>query len=501
MIPVVVRASYALLVTLCFVLLAPCAVAAATIMTAASLSATPNNGAVLTLEFAQPPQFGLAGRGTNDVTLTFVDTQAPRLPVLQGAGSVQGVDFSPIGPNLIVRLHLTAPLRIGINRVGARVVVIIPAGPGAAAPAPSAPPVIAPARPPANGRVTELISLKYADVSEIVGILVAGQQIAPNDVFAPQPSSLGTPNFGSSGGIYGSAGGFSQVGTGLTAAPGQNPAAYGGNGQSVGQRITDAIAIDRRLNAIVVSGTAPEVADLRAQIAQLDVPLPSVLLETQIVELTESAAKNIGIDYTNNNVLGSAQFGIKSGGVPQGAINLQAAIYDQVLRGGGQILARPQIVAQSGSSASILTGDALPIITSITFAGSSPVVQQQVQYINIGVNLQIQPRITSDGFVTSHIYSEVSSVTGYVQSFPQISQRVATTSATVRDGEAFVIGGLIQENELNSLTKIPGFGDLPLLGGLFRHRSDQHTRTNLYIVVTPRIIGRAPANTPSEQVR
>ena len=166
------------------------------------------------------------------------------------------------------------------------------------------------------------------------------------------------------------------------------------------------------------------------------------------------------------------------------------------------MLARPQIVAQSGTSASILTGDALPILSSITYAGSAPVVQQQVQYVNVGVNLQIQPRITTDGYVTSHIYSEVSSVTGYTGSYPQISQRVASTTATVRDGESFVIGGLIQENEINNLAKIPGLGDLPLIGSIFRTRHDSMSRTNLYIVVTPKIVRRPsdvmqPAGLPS----
>ena len=169
-------------------------------------------------------------------------------------------------------------------------------------------------------------------------------------------------------------------------------------------------------------------------------------------------------------------------------MNLQAAVYDLVRRGAGRILARPQIVAQNGFPASILTGDALPIITNVTSFGVSTITQQQVQYVQVGVNLQIQPRISTDGRVTAHIFAQVSSVTGYVQGFPQISQRVATTKTTVKDGEPFFIGGLVQESELRSIEKIPGVGDLPLIGPLFRLRREMRSSQNLYILVTPHVI-------------
>lgn len=120
-----------------------------------------------------------------------------------------------------------------------------------------------------------------------------------------------------------------------------------------------------------------------------------------------------------------------------------------------------------------------------------------MNYVNVGVNLQIQPRVSSDGFVTSHIYSEVSSVTQFIQGVPQISQRTATTTATVRDGESFVIGGLLQDNEIRNLTKLPFIGDIPLIGVFFRHVNTSHTQTNLYIVVTPHVVAESvPPNAP-----
>ncbi len=222
----------------------------------------------------------------------------------------------------------------------------------------------------------------------------------------------------------------------------------------------------------------------------------SVVLETVFVELTEVGARNIGIDLNNaNGQIGTAAYTLATGDFPSisnthpnGAqvVNLQAAIYAQISKGQGRIISRPRIAAQNGSTAKIITGDALPILTSIALSGVNA-VQQQVQYVNVGVTLQIAPRVSDDGYVSSHIFAVVSSVTGYSQGYPTISQREASTSATVRDGESFVIGGLTQEAELGNHVKVPGLGDIPVLGLLFGVDHSSKTKTELYVVVTPHV--------------
>lgn len=121
------------------------------------------------------------------------------------------------------------------------------------------------------------------------------------------------------------------------------------------------------------------------------------------------------------------------------------------------------------------------------------------QYVNVGVHLQIKPDVSS-GYVTSTIVAEVSDVTGFIQgNIPQISQRQTITTARVRDGESFVIGGLLQDNEIRNASKIPIIGDLPLLGELFRFQTSTHQETNLYIIVTPRVrIDGAESAAPPE---
>ncbi len=264
---------------------------------------------------------------------------------------------------------------------------------------------------------------------------------------------------------------------------------------SLGQSFANGLAIDRRLNAIWITGTPDRIARVKAQIALIDIPVDLVILETQFVELTEQGARDIGINFNNS----SRQ--IATGSVTTGAENpfaenikaiipsfrIEAALYAQIQKGEGRIVSRPRIAAQSGSTAKIITGDALPILTSITLSGVNG-VSQQVQYVNVGVTLQIAPRVSSDGFVTSQIYGVVSSVTGYSEGYPTISQREAETSASVRDGETFVIGGLTQDNVISTKSKVPILGDIPLLGQAFRYEKSTSNKTELFIVITPRIV-------------
>jgi general secretion pathway protein D len=340
---------------------------------------------------------------------------------------------------------------------------------------------------PTLGYKLTVVPLRYADVSEIVGILVGNMSVKPNDGFAPQE-----PNFGSAGlqSYYGGAGSYSGSATGSTIS------GFGPSVEPLGQTVSPTISIDRRLNAIVLRGEPALVAAIRDEIAKLDVPVPSVVLETEFVELTEVGARNLGLDFNNaNNQIATGSY-VFAKGFPglsdtpkQGGVtaNFQFALYAQIAKGEGRIVSKPRISAQSGTTARIVTGDALPILTSIALSGVNA-VQQQVQYVNVGVTLQIAPRVSDDGFVTSHVFAVVSSVTGYSQGYPTISQREATTSATVKDGDIFVIGGLTQESTIANRSKLPLLGDIPLVGKVFDTEHTSKTKRDLYIVVTPHIV-------------
>ena len=404
-------------------------------------------------------------------------------------GLVRSIKYEATDTGMAVRFNVAAPAKVEAKQSAPdRLLVTVTRLSGAEAigsrPVDSAGDIVVPATglppallPPPGQDGFELVMLKYADVSEIVGLLTDGVTVAPNNVFIRRE-----PGFGSLGN--------SQTTTYSTT---QGQAAQ--EEKPLGQSVGSGLAIDRRLNAIWIKGAPDYIEWVKAQIAKIDIPVDSVILETQFVELTESGARNIGIDFANTN----GQIGV--GTITTGSFNpfdveprsflpsgqIQAAIYAQIAKGEGKILSKPRIAAQSGSTAKIITGDALPILTSITLSGVNG-VSQQVQYVNVGVTLQIAPRVSPDGYVTSHIYGVVSSVTGFQQGYPTISQREAETSASVRDGETFVIGGLTQENYLKNKSRVPILGSIPLIGEAFKLEKSSRSTTELYIVITPHIV-------------
>jgi len=437
----------------------------------------------------QEPQYAPVNTTPSQPQLLMRATlRSPRVPERSRfKGLVRSTSFLQSESGLLFRIETGAPARLTVEPAGPQTVQVTvtrlsdaeaigvrPIGSSAeeVTPATDLPEYV----DYSYGDSYELVFLKYADVSEIIGLL-AGEAIQPNNIFIRRE-----PGFGS----------IANINQPNYVSP-QNQAQQ--ESLPLGQSFGNGLAIDRRLNAIWITGTPDRIERVKKQIELIDVPVDSVILETQFVELTEQGVRNLGIDLNNANgqiavgtieTGGNLPFGLDPNDVlPSGAI--QAAIYAQVLKGEGRIVSRPRIAAQSGSTAKIITGDALPILTSIALSGVNA-VSQQVQYVNVGVTLQIAPRVSGDGFVTSQIYGVVSSVTGYSQGYPTISQREAETSASVRDGETFVIGGLTQENSLSTKSKVPVLGDIPLVGNLFKVDRSTRTKTELYIVITPHIV-------------
>jgi general secretion pathway protein D len=437
------------------------------------------------------PDFATVNNNPSQPSLLMRATlRAPRIPGRDNhRGLVRSTRFDIGDGNLLMRFDTAAPAEVSAEKVGAlsiKVTVqkVSEAEATGIQPIGSAQDEVAKASDLGGADYYnpndsyELVFLKYADVSEVIGLLVEGTTIEPNNVFIRREPGFGSPGANNQNNIYNN-----------------NQTQTAKEDRPLGQSFGNGLAIDRRLNAIWVRGSPERIQSIKQQIALIDVPVDSVILETQFVELTENGARNLGIDLTNSSgqiAVGTVDtgsflpFGLDPNTIlPSGA--LQAAIYAQIQKGEGRIVSRPRIAALSGSTAKIITGDALPILTSITLSGVNG-VSQQVQYVNVGVTLQIAPRVSSDGFVTSQIYGVVSSVTGYSQGYPTISQREAETSASVRDGETFVIGGLTQENSLTTKSKVPLLGDVPLVGNLFKLEKSTRSKTELYIVITPHIV-------------
>jgi general secretion pathway protein D len=450
----------------------------------------------LTVTFSPTtPDYRVVGNDTRHITLHLLNTGGTPASSSLGTQLLHSAIVQPSGLDLDIIIETAANAHVTVRRSSATTLVAEirdSRAPNAATAAHVADgyaqpdaglPVVT--DPPPGQDDYVMIPLKYADVSEVVGLLSDGVTIKSNDSFTPQE-----PGFGSQGMNNGAP------------APNTQPSV---DDKPLGQAVDSSIAVDRRLNAIWIKGSPAHIARVKAEIAEIDQPVVSVMLETEIVELTETGASALGLDFANSNgsvAVGTyqtgqyvtASYGSGVSRLASGA--LQAALYAQIQKGQGKIISSPRIAAQSGSSAKIITGDALPILTAITLSGVNG-VSQQVQYVNVGVTLQIAPRVSADGDVTSHVFCVVSSVTGYSQGYPTISQRNAETSATVHDGQSFVIGGLTQDQTMSSASKIPLLGDIPLVGGAFAIDRRSRSKTDLYIVITPHIITRkssAPAS-------
>jgi general secretion pathway protein D len=428
-------------------------------------------------------KYSIAGNGGRQITLSFFrTTMDPRIaPPAIGNGLLSSIRITREDDLLMLTLTAAAPIRLESSDVGGSALNlrIVPARAKVADVG-----VVRRDLPRFRDRDAsedgfEVVRLKYADVSEIAGMLSAGSPVRSNDRFAPH-----APQFGAAIASNG-AGGAASYGPVLTTPP---PADAGR--EPLAQAVDDSLAIDRRLNAVVLRGSRERIERLKRQIALLDVPLGSVILETGFFELDRSGARNLGLSFGEPGsqvAVASLETGafnsFSSPGVAASA-SLQAALSAQIGAGHGRVVVAPRIAALDGSSARLETGEALPILTSIALQGLNA-ASPQVRYVSVGVTLEIAPRVSADGRITSHVFCVMSNVTGSSMGYPTVGQREVSTSVTVRDGEPFVVGGLTQLSDLASSMQPPAPAGQALV------RTSSSAQTELYVVVTPHIVKAA----------
>lgn len=484
----------------CVLLLAPLRVRSAEPELFAYGTTPAADGSVIVqLDFNSPaPEFQIVHTEPKRISIVLPGVHRGRaLPgVLSASGVLLHGSVAPFaGVGIVVDLELTANIHPRAERDGNRILVHLPAAHSDQE-----------ARLPVmheGAAGVKVIRLSYADVSEVAGLIKAGVTVPSVDTFnAQSPFAQATANPGSSSSYSSSSG--SQA---VASAPNYVTLPTGTlipKDSAQGVYVNDNVSVDRRLNAVVLRGTPEQIAPYEAMIKLVDTPRRGVLLETQIVELTETAAKDLGFNYSPHGSMATATFNagnnVAAGGDtrPRTGVSISATLDALESSGQAKILAQPRILAADNRLSAILSGEAVPIFTSVTIpSGGTTILSQQLQYINVGVSLEILPRIASSGTVTADILSEVSSIIDYVQTAPRIAVRQELTQVAVNDGQSVLIGGLLQDVEIKNLSKVPGLGDIPLLGAFFRERTITHQKTNLYLVITPHVLG-AQAGKPNE---
>ena len=269
----------------------------------------------------------------------------------------------------------------------------------------------------------------------------------------------------------------------------------------------DRIVVDQSRNLLLFRGSGREWAEVRRVVEKLDRPVPSVLIEVLIAELTLTDEERTGFEFLVRGGLG--RFGLSAGTL--GRLGVGAGGASVTLDSAGQtravlnlfykddrvsIRSRPRLLVKSGETASIDVGNEIPIITrnsdSDQQVDGTTRILQEITYRKTGVQLEIKPLVQASGVVDLEISQQLSEArpgaSTSLAGSPTILNRRISTSLTLRDGGSLLMGGLISDNRSGGQTGVPGLGRLPGLGHLFRTDGLQQDRTELMVMVTPYVI-------------
>jgi len=269
--------------------------------------------------------------------------------------------------------------------------------------------------------------------------------------------------------------------------------------------------VDERASAVIMRDTPETLRMAERLIASVDVPEPEVMLEVEVLELTRSRLEQLGIRYPEGISIKPTPLA----GDPlvlrdlkdQDSTTLQisdVAIGLDIKKSVGttNILASPRIRTRNREKAKILIGQRVPVITTstvLTTGGNG--TSSNVQYVDVGLTLDVEPTVHMDSDVAIKVNLEVSSITSTVRVGDslayQIGTRNATTTLRLKDGETQVLAGLISDQDRRGSDRIPGLGDMPLLGRMFSTNKVDAEKSEIVLSITPRII-RSQARPASE---
>ncbi|RLD18429.1 MAG: hypothetical protein DRI36_01470 [Caldiserica bacterium] len=297
------------------------------------------------------------------------------------------------------------------------------------------------------------------------------------------------------------------------------------------------IGIDETTNSLIITATQDALKKYEELIKYFDRKPRQVLIEAKIVEVDYSNSLDLGISWqgvfgpkeaTSGNIERNIGDGtvkyewdesqqsykgetgtgkIETQGITPpvyfggGAVSSQGlffnvgGVYDRALleaalaalatKGKAKILSNPKVVAMNNEQAYILSGEQVPYTqTTVTPTGTT----QSTSFTDVGIKLTVTPTINSDEYVTLEIQPEVSTVRQFLPEGPWIVTRQATTKVMVKDGDTIVIGGLIREEELESMQGVPFLSELPILGYLFKRHQQTKDRVELLVFITPHIL-------------
>jgi len=269
---------------------------------------------------------------------------------------------------------------------------------------------------------------------------------------------------------------------------------------------TKDIVTDAKSNTLVMRDTPEAIALAERLVAANDQADPEVMLEVEVLEVSSTHASEIGLKLPTSFTLSTPTAGADGSGLTLGALRalgrnsllaspLSASLNLMLQDGDTNILARPRIRTRNKEKARVLVGDKLPVITNIISpqqAGQANVLTGSIQYVDVGIKLEVEPQVYADGDVGIKLNLEVSNVSDTIVTQGgrayQIGTRSAQTSLRLHDGETQILAGLISDADRQAAQKVPAIGQLPVLGRLFSNHTDDSSKREIVLSITPHII-------------
>ena len=268
--------------------------------------------------------------------------------------------------------------------------------------------------------------------------------------------------------------------------------------------------VDEKLNLLIIKDTPNAVRLAERLIAAHDLADPEVMLEVEVLEVGTSRLQELGLRYPNSvawSLVGGGAAG--TSGTP-GVISLtewlnrnaslvRLTFTDPLFLlslkqqdSSTSVLANPRIRVRNKEKAKIHIGDRVPVITT-TAAATGGFISESVSYLDVGLKLEVEPLVYLEddvgikvGLEVSNIVREIKSTTGSLTY--QVGTRSANTVLRLRDGETQILAGLISDEDRRSADRIPGVGNLPIVGRLFSSNRDNAVKTEIVLLITPRIV-------------
>ena len=339
---------------------------------------------------------------------------------------------------------------------------------------------------------TRIFTLEHADAANVAGVL---NELLSTELFERQAATRTNFIGGGFGGFGGGFGGRSSAAGALGSGAQTADAARGLTGNVK-------IVADEETNALLITTFVRNFPAVEKLVKQLDVLLPQVLIEAQIIEVTLDDDSVFGVEWmweqgtTLNDKTyqqeGTTDFGLTDEifGLKYGILSskLNAMLHALTKDTKVNILSTPRIMTKNNQEAIINVGQAVPFLVSTQETATGGILTS-TDFRDVGVILTVTPRINRSGTVSLDVNQQINSLVEFTLfDAPIISTREASAFVTIKDKQTMVIGGMIKDDKTETVHKTPILGDIPLLGKLFRRKDMRVEKTELMVFITPHVV-------------